>query len=267
MKKIFNILRIISIAIVLLLAALVFVPSLLGVTPTVDLLDTMQPKISKGSISYINKNYSYENLKKNDIIQIKKYNQKMMVRIQSKNSKDKSLNVKGDAESTQDIFVITNKEYTGKHIFTIPKVGIIVLFFQRNFFVTIILITIIVISLIMDYFDYRNTHNDKTVKTEKNKSVEKDSSSKTIVKKEIEILQSYENTDNIIKDNEINNLYEVEKEEKNIIKQRTGSILDKINKFSNKNVTTTNNIKEINIKTPEPNQHKNNSYKKISLKE
>ena len=86
----------------------------------------------------------------------------------------------------------------------------------------------------------------------------------------------YVNASNINKikpiNNDINNSKELEsvkkanddtkKDEKNIIKQKTGSILDKINKFSNKNVTTTNNIKEINIKTPEPNQQKNNSTTK-----
>ena len=51
---------------------------------------------------------------------------------------------------------------------------------------------------------------------------------------------------------------DTKKEEKNIIKQRTGSILDKINKFSNKNLIVTNNIKDNDFKTPEPNQQKNN---------
>ena len=51
---------------------------------------------------------------------------------------------------------------------------------------------------------------------------------------------------------------DTKKEEKNIIKQRTGSILDKINKFSNKNLIVANNIKDNDFKTPEPNQQKNN---------
>lgn len=170
MKKILNILRIISIVIILFLAAIVFVPNILGITPTIDLLGTMKPKISKGSISYVNRAYKYNNIKENDIIQIRMYNQDIMVRVKSKNKKDNTLNVKGDAESKQEIKVISKKEFIGKHIFSIPKVGFLVLFLQRFFFLTIILVIIIVISLIIDFMDYKNS---KTQEIKLNKDTNK----------------------------------------------------------------------------------------------
>lgn len=170
MKKILNILRIISIVIILFLAAIVFIPNILGITPTIDLLGTMKPKISKGSISYVNRGCKYNDIKENDIIQIRMYNQDIMVRVKSKNKKDNTLNVKGDAESKQEIKVISKKEFIGKHVFSIPKVGFLVLFLQRFFFLTIILVIIIVISLIIDFMDYKNS---KTQEIQLSKDINK----------------------------------------------------------------------------------------------
>ena len=182
MKKVLYIFRIISIIIILFLAALVFIPNILGITPTIDLLGTMKPKISKGSISYVNERYKYKNLNKNDVIEIKKYNQKIMVRIQSKNEKNNTLTVKGDAESKEDTIIISNKEYLGKYIFSIPKVGLIVLFLQRNFFLTILLIIIIVVSLIIDYIDYKKIDVTQGIKINKgyNEKIKEENSTEKV---------------------------------------------------------------------------------------
>jgi len=183
MKKILSILRVISIIVILVLAALVFIPNLLGITPTINLLDTMEPTISKGSISYTNQNFKYKDIKKNDIIEIKIYNQKNMVRVLSTNREDNTLTVKGDAESKQESIVITNKEYIGKYIFSIPRVGMIVLVLQRHFFLTIILVIIILISLVMDYIEYKNI--DVTGKIKIKKQEEKKEKNEEPKKEEI----------------------------------------------------------------------------------
>lgn len=195
MKKLLYILRVFSIAIILILAALVFVPNLLGITPTIDLLGTMKPKISKGSISYVNRNFKYKNINKNDIIEIKVYNQNLMVRVQSKNDKDKTLNVKGDSESKQQAIVISKKEYIGKYAFSVPYVGFIVLFFQRNFFITIILFVIVIISLIMDFIEYKNNEEENPKKEKyENKKIDnkKNNANKKEEEKTLEILELYD---------------------------------------------------------------------------
>ena len=182
MRKVLDVFRIISIVIILFLAALVFIPNILGITPTIDLLGTMSPKITKGSISYVNRNYKYNNINTNDVIQIKMYNQDIMVRVESKNEKDKTLSVKGDAESKQEIKVISKKEYIGKHIFSIPKVGLLILFLQRFFFLTVILIIIIIVSLIVDYIDYKNNNKTQELSISKEEKIKDENP----VNKEIE---------------------------------------------------------------------------------
>ena len=164
MRKIVVILRTIFIVIILLFATLIFVPNIMGIEPSIDLIGMMNPTIPKGSITYLNKKTKYEDLKVNDIISINKYNQKSIVRIVSKDEKNKTYSVKGDAESKQDIIVITKKDYYGKQIFSIPKIGVIVLFMQRNFFITLILVILILISLIVDFIKYKNIDITKTLK-------------------------------------------------------------------------------------------------------
>lgn len=266
MKKVLYIMRIISIVIIMFLAALVFIPSVLGITPTIDLLGTMKPKISKGAISYINERYKYNNVKKNDIIEIKKYNQKILVRVQEKNEKNNTLTVKGDAESKQEMIIISKKEYIGKYLFSIPKAGLIVLFLQRNFFLTIILIIIIVISLITDYLDYKNidiTQGIKLSKTtikEETKKEEKQKETK-IEEKTLEILEIY-NDDKEKDDKDDNNKSKKEIEilktnikEKDKIKEESSNNEEqisekkspkKIKKQQNIEILDDDEIKEIN---------------------
>lgn len=164
MKKIVVILRTIFIIIIFLFATMIFVPSVMGIEPSIDLLGTMEPTIKKGSITYINKKTKYENIKVNDIISIKKYNQKNIVRVISKNEENETYSVKGDAESKQDVIVITKKDYCGKQIFSISKIGVVVLFMQRNFFITFILILLVILSLIIDFIKYKNIDITKTLK-------------------------------------------------------------------------------------------------------
>ena len=164
MKKIVVILRTIFIIIIFLFAAMIFVPNVMGIEPSIDLLGTMEPTIKKGSITYINKKTKYEDIKVNDIISIKKYNQKNIVRVISKNEENETYSVKGDAESKQDVIVITKKDYCGKQIFSISKIGVVVLFMQRNFFITFILILLVILSLIIDFIKYKNIDITKTLK-------------------------------------------------------------------------------------------------------
>lgn len=222
MRKIVVILRTIFIIIILLFTTLVFVPNAMGIESSIELLGTMEPTIPKGSITYLNKKVSYESLKENDIISIKKYNQKNIVRVISKDDSEKTYNVKGDAESKQEITVITKKDYCGKKIFSIPKIGVIVLFMQRNFLITFILIIFILISLIADFIKYKNIDITKTLKIINPNKQNKDITTDEV----IDTITEDEKIENIA--NSINNEDDSKVKNKVIMKNQdlTAEILD-----------------------------------------
>ena len=183
MKKIIVILRTICIVIVMIFATLTFIPNIIGISSSIDLLGTMEPTITKNSINYINKNTKYENIKVNDIIEVRTYNQKIIARVISKDEDNNTLSVKGDAEDNRYMMVISSENYVGKYIFTIPKIGIVLLFLQRNFFITVVLVLIIIISLIIDFIKYKNIDITKTLKLNKSS---KNNNKKEEVKEEIQ---------------------------------------------------------------------------------
>ena len=95
---------------------------LFGITPYVVLSGSMEPTIKTGSLSFINKNVKFKDIKEKDIIGFKVGNDTLVThRVVSKSLN--GLTTKGDNNKDLDGGFVTSNNYVGKNIFWIPKIG------------------------------------------------------------------------------------------------------------------------------------------------
>ena len=95
---------------------------LIGIEPYVVLSGSMEPAIQTGSVSFINKHVSYEEIQEGDIIAFKS-GQDTKVTHRVVNITEEGMETKGDANSNSDGIKTTKENYIGKNIFGIPKLG------------------------------------------------------------------------------------------------------------------------------------------------
>lgn len=110
---------------------LVIIMSFVGIEPNIMLTGSMKPQIPVGSICFINKKYSYNNLKVNDIIVYTTPQYRVIHRIVRKTNE--GYKTKGDNNKREDVAVITKDIYYGKYLFSIPYVGYIVTKLQNKY--------------------------------------------------------------------------------------------------------------------------------------
>jgi signal peptidase len=120
-----------------------------GIEPFVVESGSMEPNIKTGSLSFINKHVKYDDIKVNDIIAFSvETGNKVTHRVV--NITDEGLETKGDANNLSDGISTTRKNYIGKNIFSIPKVGYGVKIIQTTKG-RVILITFIVVILLSGF--------------------------------------------------------------------------------------------------------------------
>ena len=123
---------------------------IIGIEPFVVESGSMEPTIQTGSLSFINKKVSYDNIKVNDVIAFKN-NSDARVTHRVVNITDKGFETQGDSNNKSDGISTTRSNYIGKNIFSIPKLGLVVKFIQTTKG-KIILITIIVLLVLSSFF-------------------------------------------------------------------------------------------------------------------
>ena len=126
------------------------VPSLFGYKPFIVLSSSMETEIYAGDL-VITENVDPKDLKENDIIAFK--NSKDYVtthRIISIVEKDDiCFETKGDNNNTKDLNIVCSKDIEGRYIKRIPKLGNILLFFQKPYGLAILLLMLIMVVLLM----------------------------------------------------------------------------------------------------------------------
>ncbi len=120
-KLIINILSDIVIA----LCIIFIVAYLIGIKTYVVLSGSMEPTLKTGSVCFINTKYEYSKLKKGDIIAFK-LKDGVLVTHRINEVKEDRLVTKGDANRVKDKVLVNEKNYIGKNIYSIPKLGYIV---------------------------------------------------------------------------------------------------------------------------------------------
>ena len=118
-----------------------------GIVPCVILSGSMEPTIKTGSLCFVNKNTDIKDIKKKDIIAFR-LSDKTLVTHRVVDITKKGIITKGDNNKIKDEVITTEKNYVGKNIFWIPKIGYAVMVFQspRG---RIILITCVVILFVL----------------------------------------------------------------------------------------------------------------------
>lgn len=96
---------------------------LVGVRPTVVTSGSMIPAIDIGDVCFINTRFPYQKVQTGDVIVYKEPRQKVIHRVVGKS--EEGYVTKGDANNNQDRLKITEKEYLGKMVFLVPKLGYI----------------------------------------------------------------------------------------------------------------------------------------------
>ncbi len=120
-----------------------------GIRPYVVLSGSMEPKISTGSIVFVNQNVPFAELKKDDVITFRSGD--MMVTHRVYEVQDDKIITKGDANETPDIGYVTAANLVGKDVYAVPKLGFLVEFVQswQGWVVSaVVLVLLIVGSLV-----------------------------------------------------------------------------------------------------------------------
>lgn len=120
-KVIVNVLTTLIIVLGLILAGLY----ILGIKPYIVLSGSMEPTITTGSISFINSHVKYEDIKEKDIIAFKT-DGGTLVTHRVVEITDEGIQTQGDGNKQRDGITTTKKNYVGKNIFSIPKIGYLV---------------------------------------------------------------------------------------------------------------------------------------------
>ena len=144
-KKIINVLT----TIIIFIGSIFLILYICGIIPYVVLSGSMEPSIETGSVCFINKNVKYESVKEKDVIAFK-MNDGTLVTHRAVKIDENGIVTKGDNNKDEDNNLVTNKNYVGKNLFWIPKVGYVVKTFQTTTG-KIISITLIVVLLITGF--------------------------------------------------------------------------------------------------------------------
>lgn len=103
----------------------------IGIEPYVVETGSMEPTIQKGSLSFINKHEDFNNIKESDVIAFSlPTGKKATHRVVKKT--EQGLETQGDSNNARDGIITTPANYVGKNIFSIPKLGYLVMLIQTT---------------------------------------------------------------------------------------------------------------------------------------
>jgi signal peptidase len=148
---------------ILIVGTVFIVLYIVGIEPYVVETGSMRPVIQQGSISFINKHVEYSSIQEGDIIAFKtSTGDRVTHRVI--HITEEGFETKGDANDASDGISTTPKNYIGKNVISIPKVGFFVKLIQTTKG-KIILITVIIVILLAGFL-----MDDKSKQDSKEKS-------------------------------------------------------------------------------------------------
>ncbi|HBC85133.1 MAG TPA: signal peptidase I [Clostridiales bacterium] len=136
---------------ILIVGILFILLFMIGIEPFVVKSGSMQPTIQTGSLSFINKHAKYKDVKENDIIAFKATSGDKVTH-RAISITDEGIETKGDSNERTDGITTTEKNFIGKNIFSIPKLGYVVMLIQTTRG-KIMLVTIIIIILVAGFLE------------------------------------------------------------------------------------------------------------------
>ena len=109
---------------------IIFILRINGVDTFIVRSGSMEPAICTGSICFVDKRIGYDDIEVNDIIAFKRG--KLLVTHRVVNITEEGFVTKGDNNDTEDGVTTTKDNYIGKTLFSVPRIGYIVGWFQSK---------------------------------------------------------------------------------------------------------------------------------------
>ena len=125
MKKFIKIVTDILLVIVLVIAAVLYIPRLMGLKTYKVLSGSMEPKYHVGSVVYVEKS-SFDDIEVGDVITFYINDNTVVThRVIDKDNDTESFHTKGDANETEDGGSVAYDKVVGKVVLNVPYLGYI----------------------------------------------------------------------------------------------------------------------------------------------
>lgn len=173
MKKAYQIFTSILLVILILAAAVLFLPKFVGMTPLAVLSGSMEPTYHVGSLIYV-KDADPEEVQVGEPITFKISDDTMVThRVVAIDQEAQTFQTKGDANDNVDGGAVAYENLVGKPVFTIPYMGYLAVYANTTTGM-IITVTIILVILILTFLpDFLMKGDDEDEKAEKKEAPEK----------------------------------------------------------------------------------------------
>ncbi|WP_133969581.1 signal peptidase I [Eubacterium limosum] len=173
MKKAYQIFTSILLVILILAAAVLFLPKFVGMTPLAVLSGSMEPTYHVGSLIYV-KDADPEEVQVGEPITFKISDDTMVThRVVAIDTDARTFQTKGDANDNVDGGAVAYENLVGKPVFTIPYMGYLAVYANTTTGM-IITVTIILVILILTFLpDFLMKGGDEEEKDEKKEAPEK----------------------------------------------------------------------------------------------
>lgn len=173
MKKAYHIFTTVLLVILILAAAVLFLPKFVGMTPLAVLSGSMEPTYHVGSLIYV-KDADPEEVQVGEPITFKISDDTMVThRVVAIDTDARTFQTKGDANDNVDGGAVAYENLVGKPVFTIPYMGYLAVYANTTTGM-IITVTIILVILILTFLpDFLMKGGDEEEKDEKKEAPEK----------------------------------------------------------------------------------------------
>lgn len=160
--------KILSVVFYLVVVAMlgVIVARLFGIESRIVLSGSMEPLIHTGSVCFVNTNAKYEDVVVGDVVAFSSSAGDVTHRVIS--IQEKGFETKGDANEASDGISVTEKNFRGKTLFSVPYAGYAIHFIKRPVVFSVIVV-IFVAFFIIDYIvstddngSYKRSKKDKS---------------------------------------------------------------------------------------------------------
>lgn len=156
LKKVCSVLSTVLFVSLLLLAAALIVPKLVGYQEMAVLSGSMEPNIPVGAIVYV-KEVPFEKIEDGDVITYQLSGSTCVThRVVDVNKQEQTLLTKGDANNAVDNSPVSAEQVLGKAYFTLPLIGYISIYAKTPIGIGVIcglLIIIILLNLLPEIFE------------------------------------------------------------------------------------------------------------------
>ena len=116
-----------------------------GFRPLIVMSGSMEPSIKTGSVAIIETNLTkFKDIKRGDIITFDIGGS--LVTHRAVDITDDGIVTKGDANNTKDLWIVTDTNYYGKELFSVPYIGFLIVFIRQHILVTVLVIATVLIT-------------------------------------------------------------------------------------------------------------------------